>query len=85
MNLSESFTIRLEQLIEQAIHALPPVPQGPDFNAPAFIWQNRSLVPVMTKQPVSLTDLLGIERQKECVVQNTKQFLAGFPANDVWT
>jgi uncharacterized protein len=83
MNLSESFIIRLEQLIEQAINALPSVPKMPDFNAPAFVWQNRSLIPVFTKQPVSLTDLLGIDRQKERVVQNTKQFLAGFPANDV--
>lgn len=83
MNLSESLLIRLEQLVEQAQHALPPLPQAPDFNAPAFIWQNRSLIPVFAKQPVSLVDLLGIERQKERVTQNTKQFLAGFPANDV--
>jgi len=83
MNLSESLLIRLEQLIEQAHHALPPLPKSPDFTAPAFIWQNRSLIPVFAKQPVSLIDLLGIERQKERVTQNTKQFLAGFPANDV--
>lgn len=83
MNLSESFLFRLEQLVEQAHNVLPPVPKSPDFNAPAFIWQNRSLIPVFAKQPVSLVDLLGIDRQKERVTQNTKQFLAGFPANDV--
>jgi predicted AAA+ superfamily ATPase len=83
MNLSESLLIRLDQLIEQAKHALPPLPKSPDFSAPAFIWQDRSLIPVFAKQPVSLDDLLGIERQKERITQNTKQFLAGFPANDV--
>ncbi|MBC7751379.1 MAG: ATP-binding protein [Candidatus Saccharibacteria bacterium] len=83
MNLSESILVRLEQLIEQAHNALPPLPKSPDFSAPAFIWQNRSLIPVFAKQPVSLTDLLGIDQQKERVTQNTKQFLAGFPANDV--
>lgn len=83
MNLSESLLIRIEQLVEQARHALPPLPVAPDFTAPAFIWQSKSLIPVFAKQPVGLSDLLGIDRQKERVTQNTKQFLAGFPANDV--
>lgn len=32
---------------------------------------------------MQLEDLLGIERQKEVLVENTRQFLAGFPANNV--
>jgi predicted AAA+ superfamily ATPase len=32
---------------------------------------------------MSLDDLLGIDRQKEVLVENTRQFLAGFPANNV--
>jgi len=32
---------------------------------------------------VHLSDLIGIENQKNKVVQNTKQLLAGFPANNV--
>ena len=83
MNLSESLLNRIEKLVEQARYALPPLPIAPDFSAPAFIWQNKSLIPVFAKQPVGLNDLLGIDRQKERVTQNTKQFLAGFPANDV--
>jgi predicted AAA+ superfamily ATPase len=32
---------------------------------------------------MELDDLLGIDRQKEVVVENTRQFLAGFPANNI--
>lgn len=32
---------------------------------------------------MQLEDLLGIERQKEVLEENTRQFLAGFPANNV--
>ncbi|WP_410211106.1 ATP-binding protein [Aquirhabdus sp.] len=83
MNLPESLIARLEQLVEQAHRVLPPLPTPPDFDAPAFIWQNKSLISVYSKQPVALSDLLGIERQKQRIIQNTQQFLAGFPANDV--
>ncbi len=83
MNLPEHLIARLELLVEQAQRALPPVPPVPDFNAPAFIWQHHGLVSVYAKQPVALDDLLGIDRQKQRITQNTKQFLAGFPANDV--
>jgi predicted AAA+ superfamily ATPase len=32
---------------------------------------------------VNLEDLLGIDRQKETLVENTRQFMAGYPANHV--
>ena len=32
---------------------------------------------------MELDDLLGIDRQKDVVVENTCQFLAGFPANNI--
>ncbi len=83
MNLPESLLARIERLVDQAHRVLPPLPTPPDFEAPAFIWQNKSLISVYAKQPVALSDLLGIERQKQRIIQNTQQFLAGFPANDV--
>ncbi|MDX1452785.1 MAG: ATP-binding protein [Oleiphilaceae bacterium] len=51
---------------------------------PAAIWRARSasLRPVRELDPVSLNDLLGIERQKQLVVENTERFLAGLPANN---
>ena len=33
--------------------------------------------------PIRLDQLIGYERQRELVLQNTEQFLAGFPANSV--
>lgn len=33
--------------------------------------------------PVDLDDLLGIDRQKQILEENTRQFLAGYPANNV--
>ena len=39
--------------------------------------------PVRKVEPVRLDELLGIEEQKAIVEDNTRQFLAGFPANNV--
>ncbi len=83
MNLPDHLITQLEQLVAQAQRVLPPLPAAPDFSAPAFIWQHNGLISVYAKQPVALDDLLGIDRQKERITQNTRQFLAGFPANDV--
>jgi predicted AAA+ superfamily ATPase len=73
----------LRVLIAQAQQALPPQPQPTDFSAPAYQWQHGALQPVYAPQPIHLSDLLGIDRQKQQTVQNTRQFLAGLPANDV--
>lgn len=49
----------------------------------AFRWQHNALQPVHFPQTVQLHDLLGIDRQKALLVQNTRQFVAGRPANHV--
>lgn len=41
------------------------------------------LEPVEKVDPLTLDDLLGIDEQKKIVVENTCQFLKGFPANNV--
>ena len=50
-------------------------------------WRRRSyagyLDPVPEIEGIHLDDLLGIEQQKQVLVQNTEQFLNGFPANNV--
>ncbi len=59
-----------------------------DWSAPAYAWVRtghgsghlRSLHP---GDDVSLADLQGIAAQKAALVQNTRQFLAGLPANHV--
>lgn len=41
------------------------------------------LEPVKHVHKIALDDLLGIDRQKELIEQNTRQFIAGLPANSV--
>jgi predicted AAA+ superfamily ATPase len=41
------------------------------------------LEPVSTVEAIDLADLLGIEEQKQVIERNTRQFLAGLPANNV--
>jgi predicted AAA+ superfamily ATPase len=50
-------------------------------------WRRHSLAgylePVATVEGIQLGDLLGIDEQKRIVEGNTRQFLAGYPANNV--
>jgi predicted AAA+ superfamily ATPase len=47
----------------------------------AFRWRTGELAPIASAQQPRLDDLLNIERQKELLLQNTAQFVAGVPAN----
>jgi predicted AAA+ superfamily ATPase len=47
----------------------------------AFRWRTGSLQPIVFPSQVHLDDLLGIERQKQELLKNTRQFVAGAPAN----
>ncbi|NVN99809.1 MAG: ATP-binding protein [Geobacteraceae bacterium] len=53
----------------------------------AAVWRRHaiggSLYPVNEGAAIGLCDLLGIDRQKEALLENTRQFLAGYPANNV--
>ena len=51
----------------------------------AAIWRQRKeyLRPVLQIDPIQLDDLLGVDVQKEQMIQNTERFLAGKPANNV--
>jgi len=80
---------RAEQLLLRLENVLPPLPVPPDFSAAvAFRWQRDAsgrgqLVPVPRVHAIHLADLHGIDDQKERLVANTRQFLAGRPANNV--
>jgi uncharacterized protein len=49
-------------------------------------WRRHSLAgylePASNLDPIVLDDLLGIDEQKRTVVENTRQFLKGYPANN---
>lgn len=71
---------RLEKLLPAAAPAVP------DWQAAsAFRWdhQQRVLNPVANFQRIQLSDLSGIDQQKQRVQQNTLQFVQGGTANNV--
>ena len=50
----------------------------------AFKWDwNQGLVGVKHCDPVALQDIVGYERQKQTLIENTQAFIAGRPANNV--
>ena len=50
-------------------------------NSLAYRWRNRKLQPVAFAQKLRLDDLLAIDRQKDLLVKNTRQFVQRRPAN----
>jgi predicted AAA+ superfamily ATPase len=84
----DRFLDRAERLLAQLETLLPAPPRAPDWNAAAaFRWRRsgdqRGLQPVPRPHPIRLADLQDIDDQKARVDANTRQFLAGKPANNV--
>ena len=78
-NLAEHLTTVLKQLQQ----TLPDLPPTLNFDAPAFRWKNGHLYPILAPKAFYLDQLKGIDTQKKKIIQNTQQFLKGYPANDV--
>ena len=88
-------TLQLERLLNRAEEvlgrleaSLPPAPLPPDWkSAIAFRWRTRNgrgwLQAVRHPHPIGLADLKDIDDQKARIVANTRQFVAGQPANNV--
>jgi uncharacterized protein len=83
LELPEHLINTLSHVLQQVQQTLPALKQETDFSAPAYKWHQKQLRPIFELKAFSLNDLKGIERQKEKVIQNTLQFLHGFPANDI--
>ncbi|MEB3767852.1 ATP-binding protein [Acinetobacter sp. MD2] len=81
--ISDDMLSLVHNVLERFQQTLPPVKTAIDFSAPAYKWQQQQLKPIHQPKKIRLDDLKGIERQKQKVIQNTLQFLNGFPANDV--
>ncbi|MDR3352033.1 MAG: ATP-binding protein [Zoogloeaceae bacterium] len=96
MSLPPETVARLERLLEHAEaflarleSRLPPPAQEPDWRrVVACRWRRPAgaergfLAPVENPHPIRLADLVGIEEQKARIVANTRQFVAGRPANN---
>lgn len=78
---------QLRRVLTAVEQLLPvPVPRVDWSMTHAANWRRRAgggyLDPVPEIESMHLDDLLGIDEQKRVVVQNTRQFLAGLPANN---
>jgi predicted AAA+ superfamily ATPase len=82
---------RAESLLARLEAILPQADSPPDWDAgTAFRWRKRGgnggrgyLQLVTQVSHIALSDLQNIDAQKAVIEQNTKQFVAGFPANNV--
>jgi len=79
---------RLDELIARLDRVLPPAHTGPDWKAAtAFRWRKHSrggyLEAVRHPHTIRFSDLKDIDEQKKRVRENTAQFVAGRPANNV--
>ncbi|MFC5431981.1 ATP-binding protein [Paraburkholderia denitrificans] len=88
MDKLEQFLTRAEALIGRLEAVLPPAAPVVDWNAAvAFRWRKRQgrgyLQPVPSVSPITLDDLQNIDRQKDLIERNTRQFVQQKPANNV--
>lgn len=79
---------RLEQLIDRVEGLLPAAVPATDWSASAFRWRALAsgrgyLQAVAHPHKVDLNSLQSVENQKQAIVSNTAQFVAGRSANNV--
>ncbi|MDN3922191.1 ATP-binding protein [Roseateles violae] len=88
MSAVEQLIARAEALLGRLEAVLPRTLQAPDWGASvAFRYRRRAgghiLEPVRHVATIRLEDLKEVEPQKEKLLRNTEQFVAGRPANNV--
>jgi predicted AAA+ superfamily ATPase len=78
---------RLEGILDRVEGILPPPPPPPDWHATAFRWRKRAgrgyLQAVAHPHSIRADDLVAVDEQKRTIDTNTRQFVAGLPANNV--
>jgi predicted AAA+ superfamily ATPase len=80
----DSLLPRFERLLDRLDTAASPVPLAwKTARAARWSVQSGRLKPILHPQRVALRDLLAIDEQKQRVDANTRQFVAGKPANNV--
>ncbi|HEY4135196.1 MAG TPA: ATP-binding protein [Alphaproteobacteria bacterium] len=75
----------LYRLVEAVERMAPPAPAQLDPTvADAFVWsaEERRLQPVAKVNRVDIALLQGIERQRDILLENTRRFARGLPANN---
>ncbi len=87
MNLKPEVVAQLERVLGSVEMLLPKMVKPVDWaTCHAANWRRHSfsgyLEPVKVTDSTTLDELLGVEEQKEVMTNNTRQFLAGLPANN---
>ena len=88
MDLDPDLTDQLRRVLSSLEQLLPKPVAKVHWNAShAANWRRHSfagfLEPIDNIESIHLDDLIGIDRQKNMVEENTRQFLAGYPANNI--
>jgi predicted AAA+ superfamily ATPase len=88
MNLKPEVVEQLERVLSSVEQLLPKAIKPINWNeTTAANWRRHSfagyLEPIETIEETRLEDLVGIDRQKQILEKNTRQFLKGYPANNV--
>ncbi len=84
----DALVARADLLLKRLERILPHALSAPDWDASiAFRYRKRGasgwLQPVRLVAPIALSDLKEVDGQKQRLVRNTGQFVAGVPANNV--
>jgi predicted AAA+ superfamily ATPase len=87
VTLDADLADRLRRVLAAVEHLLPrPAPRIDWSACHAANWHRNAfsgtMEPVPSIEEIHLDDLLGIEPQKQVLEENTRQFLAGLPANN---
>lgn len=75
----------MERIAAALDRLAPPPPEAPDFSAAqAFVWHTDPdrLQPVESVNRINVDLLLGIDRSRDTLLENTRRFAAGYPANN---
>jgi len=88
MELDPELTTQLRRVLTSLEQLLPKPAAKIDWNVcHAANWRRHSFTGFLEAVPgvegIQLDDLLGIDPQKRVVEENTRQFLAGYPANNI--
>lgn len=88
LTLDEELTARLHRVLASVEQLLPKAIAPVDWETTlAANWRRHSfagyLEAVDELDPVRLDELLGIDRQKRILEENTRQFVQGYPSNNV--
>lgn len=81
----EALNEKLDRLIAAVSRLGPTLPAPPEFDAAdCFVWEPESgrLQPVARVNRVDMSLIRGVERVRDILLDNTKRFASGLPANN---